>query len=34
MLLTRIEDPEAEPRLVLINGPLIIRGSAKRPEGT
>ena len=34
MLLTQIEDPEAEPRRVLINGPLIIRGSAKRPEGT
>jgi LacI family transcriptional regulator len=33
MLLARIDNPDAEPRRVSIDGPLIIRGSAKQPEG-
>ena len=34
MLLARINSPDAKPRRVSIDGPLIIRGSAKRPEGS
>ena len=33
MLLARIDNPDAEPRRISIDGPLIIRGSAKQPEG-
>lgn len=33
ILLGKIEDPDSEPRRVEIDGPLIIRGSARIPEG-
>lgn len=33
ILLTRIEDPSAQPRRVAIDGPLILRGSTRKPEG-
>ncbi len=33
ILMTKIEDPTAMPRRVKIDGPLIIRGSARIPEG-
>lgn len=33
ILLGKIEDPNSEPRRVEIDGPLIIRGSARIPEG-
>lgn len=32
-LLTRIEDPETVPKQITIDGPLIVRGSARKPEG-
>lgn len=32
-LLNQIDDPNAQPRRVAIDGPLIVRGSAKIPEG-
>ena len=33
MMLTRIENPEAPARRVAIDGPLVVRGSARIPEG-
>ncbi len=33
ILLTRIDNPDAEPRRVAIDGPLIVRGSTRKPEG-
>lgn len=33
ILLGKIEDPDSEPRRVEIDGPLIVRGSARIPEG-
>ncbi|SDX81910.1 transcriptional regulator, LacI family [Ruegeria halocynthiae] len=33
ILLSNIEDPDVDPRRVEIDGPLIIRGSARIPEG-
>ncbi|SMC94158.1 LacI family DNA-binding transcriptional regulator [Primorskyibacter flagellatus] len=33
ILLTRIENPDSEPRRVAIDGPLILRGSSRKPEG-
>lgn len=33
LLMERIEDTEAEPRRILVPGPLIVRGSARIPEG-
>ncbi|MFV2052140.1 LacI family DNA-binding transcriptional regulator [Aliiroseovarius sp. YM-037] len=33
ILMTRINNPEAKPRRVAIDGPLIARGSARKPEG-
>ena len=33
ILLSKIEDPGAQPRRVEIDGPLIVRGSARIPEG-
>ena len=33
ILLSRIDDPQTPPRRVSIDGPLIIRGSARIPEG-
>ena len=33
ILLSKIEDPDAGPRRVEIDGPLVVRGSARIPEG-
>jgi LacI family transcriptional regulator len=33
ILLTRIEQEEVPPRHIRIDGPLIVRGSARRPKG-
>jgi DNA-binding LacI/PurR family transcriptional regulator len=33
MMLTRIETPDAPARRVAIDGPLVVRGSARIPEG-
>lgn len=33
ILLSRIDDPAANPRSVVIDGPLILRGSCRKPEG-
>jgi DNA-binding LacI/PurR family transcriptional regulator len=33
ILLTKINDAGADPRRVEIDGPLIVRGSARIPEG-
>lgn len=33
ILLSKIKDPKAKPRRVAIDGPLIVRGSARIPEG-
>jgi DNA-binding LacI/PurR family transcriptional regulator len=33
ILLAEIEDPSAAARRIEIDGPLIVRGSARRPEG-
>ncbi|MEM9798668.1 MAG: LacI family transcriptional regulator, partial [Pseudomonadota bacterium] len=32
-LLDRIENPDTEPQKIAIDGPLIVRGSARIPEG-
>lgn len=32
-LLTRIEDPQTPPKQITVDGPLIVRGSARKPEG-
>ena len=31
-LMAQIEDGETEPRRVKIDGPLVVRGSARRPD--
>ena len=33
-LMARIEDGDPDPRQIRIDGPLIIRGSARKPQGT
>lgn len=33
ILMSRIEDPASSPRSVAIDGPLILRGSCRKPEG-
>jgi len=33
ILLSKIDDPNAEPRRLAIDGPLVVRGSARIPEG-
>ena len=33
ILFSKIEDPSAPPRRVAIDGPLILRGSARIPDG-
>lgn len=32
-LMARIDDPQTEPEQITIDGPLIVRGSARKPEG-
>ncbi|MCR9135282.1 MAG: LacI family DNA-binding transcriptional regulator [Alphaproteobacteria bacterium] len=32
-LMSRIEDPQTEPKQITVDAPLIVRGSARKPEG-